>query len=34
MTLDALPHMGQEDGLHFCTGCNDSGVVMMTYLVQ
>ena len=34
MTLDALPHMGQEDGLHFCTGCNGSGVAMMTYLGQ
>lgn len=32
MTLDAIPHMGQEDGLHFCTGCNGSGVAMMTYL--
>ena len=34
MTLDALPHLGQEDGLHFCTGCNGSGVAMMTYLGQ
>jgi len=32
MTKDALPHMGQEDGLHYCTGCNGSGVAMMTYL--
>lgn len=32
MTTDALPHMGQEDGLHFCTGCNGSGVAVMTYL--
>ncbi|MGI9480706.1 MAG: NAD(P)/FAD-dependent oxidoreductase [Hyphomicrobiaceae bacterium] len=32
MTSDALPHMGQEDGLHFCTGCNGSGVAMMPYL--
>jgi len=32
MTTDAIPHMGQEDGLHFCTGCNGSGVAMMTYL--
>jgi glycine/D-amino acid oxidase-like deaminating enzyme len=31
-TLDALPHMGQQDGLHFCLGCNGSGVAMMTYL--
>ena len=31
-TLDALPHMGQSGGLHFCLGCNGSGVAMMTYL--
>jgi glycine/D-amino acid oxidase-like deaminating enzyme len=31
-TLDALPHMGQQHGLHFCLGCNGSGVAMMTYL--
>jgi len=31
-TLDALPHMGQRDGLHFCLGCNGSGIAMMTYL--
>jgi glycine/D-amino acid oxidase-like deaminating enzyme len=31
-TLDALPHMGCEDGLHYCLGCNGSGVAMMTYL--
>ena len=31
-TLDALPHMGQSDGLHFCLGCNGSGIAMMTYL--
>ncbi len=34
MTTDALPHMGLEDGLHYCTGCNGSGVAMMTYLGQ
>ena len=34
MTTDALPHMGQVDGLHFCTGCNGSGVAMMPYLGQ
>ena len=32
MTVDALPHMGQEDGLYYCTGCNGSGVAMMTHL--
>ena len=31
-TLDALPHMGSRDGLHYCLGCNGSGVAMMTYL--
>ncbi len=31
-TLDALPHMGEREGLHFCLGCNGSGVAMMTYL--
>ena len=32
MTTDALPHMGVEDGMHYCAGCNGSGVAMMTYL--
>lgn len=32
MTTDAVPHMGIEDGVHYCTGCNGSGVAMMTYL--
>ena len=31
-TLDALPHIGQRDGLYFCLGCNGSGIAMMTYL--
>lgn len=31
-TLDALPHMGQRDRLHYLLGCNGSGVAMMTYL--
>jgi glycine/D-amino acid oxidase-like deaminating enzyme len=31
-TLDALPHMGCRDNLHYCLGCNGSGVAMMTYL--
>jgi glycine/D-amino acid oxidase-like deaminating enzyme len=30
--IDALPHMGQRDGLHYCLGCNGSGIAMMTYL--
>jgi glycine/D-amino acid oxidase-like deaminating enzyme len=31
-TFDFLPHMGREDGLHYCLGCNGSGVAMMSYL--
>src|SRR6516162_3130770 len=31
-TLDALPHMGRRDDLHYCLGCNGSGVAMMTFL--
>ncbi|MGC2202656.1 MAG: FAD-binding oxidoreductase [Stellaceae bacterium] len=31
-TFDALPHMGQRDGFHYCLGCNGSGIAMMTYL--
>jgi glycine/D-amino acid oxidase-like deaminating enzyme len=31
-TLDALPHMGRRGGLHYCLGCNGSGIAMMTYL--
>jgi glycine/D-amino acid oxidase-like deaminating enzyme len=31
-TFDALPHMGRQDGLYYCLGCNGSGIAMMTYL--
>ncbi|HXT78848.1 MAG TPA: FAD-binding oxidoreductase [Acetobacteraceae bacterium] len=31
-TLDAVPHMGRQDGMHYLLGCNGSGVAMMTYL--
>jgi len=31
-TLDKLPHLGREAGMHWCTGCNGSGVGMLTYL--
>ena len=31
-TFDQLPHMGVHDGMHFCMGCNGSGVQMMSYL--
>jgi glycine/D-amino acid oxidase-like deaminating enzyme len=31
--FDFLPHMGQErPGLHYCLGCNGSGIAMMSYL--
>ncbi|MFC4276601.1 NAD(P)/FAD-dependent oxidoreductase [Achromobacter aloeverae] len=32
MTLDAMPHIGGADGLHYALGCNGSGVAMMSYL--
>jgi glycine/D-amino acid oxidase-like deaminating enzyme len=31
-TFDFLPHMGVMDGMHYCIGCNGSGVAMMSYL--
>jgi glycine/D-amino acid oxidase-like deaminating enzyme len=31
-TFDGLPHMGERDGVHYCLGCNGSGIAMMTYL--
>jgi glycine/D-amino acid oxidase-like deaminating enzyme len=31
-TFDALPHMGEMDRMHYCLGCNGSGIAMMTYL--
>jgi glycine/D-amino acid oxidase-like deaminating enzyme len=31
-TMDALPHMGRDAGMHYLMGCNGSGVAMMTYL--
>jgi hypothetical protein len=31
-TFDAMPHMGEREGLHYCLGCNGSGVAMMTNL--
>jgi glycine/D-amino acid oxidase-like deaminating enzyme len=32
MTLDYLPHIGTETGIHYALGCNGSGITMMTYL--
>lgn len=31
-TLDATPHVGTMNGIHFILGCNGSGVAMMSYL--
>ena len=31
-TYDRVPHMGTQSGLHYCLGCNGSGVVMMSHL--
>jgi len=31
-SLDATPHMGVDEGLHYALACNGSGVAMMTYL--
>ncbi len=32
MTLDAMPHIGSSQGLHYALGCNGSGVAMMSYM--
>jgi len=31
-TFDSIPHVGEQDGIHFALGCNGSGIAMMTYL--
>ncbi len=31
-TFDHLPHMGMHEGMHYCMGCNGSGVQMMSFL--
>lgn len=31
-SFDTLPHMGMHEGVHYCMGCNGSGVAMMSYL--
>lgn len=31
-TFDLLPHMGMHEGMHYCMGCNGSGVQMMSFL--
>jgi glycine/D-amino acid oxidase-like deaminating enzyme len=32
MTFDHMPHLGTVDGVHFATGCNGSGIAMMSHL--
>ncbi|SDR63461.1 Glycine/D-amino acid oxidase [Rhizobiales bacterium GAS113] len=32
VTLDYLPHIGTQEGVHYALGCNGSGITMMTYL--
>lgn len=34
MTFDRLPHLGQEDGVHYALGCNGNGVALMSWLGQ
>jgi glycine/D-amino acid oxidase-like deaminating enzyme len=31
-TFDGLPHMGEQDGLHYAAGCQGAGIAMMTWL--
>jgi glycine/D-amino acid oxidase-like deaminating enzyme len=32
-TMDNVPHLGElRDGVHYCVGCNGSGVSMLSYL--
>lgn len=33
-TFDAVPHIGEHDGVHFATGCHGAGISMMSYLGQ
>jgi glycine/D-amino acid oxidase-like deaminating enzyme len=32
VTLDRLPHVGRNDGVLYATGCNGSGVALLTWL--
>lgn len=32
LTFDAIPHIGGDNGLYYCIGCNGSGIVLMTHL--
>jgi len=31
-SFDGIPHIGEQDGLHYIAGCNGNGVAMMNYL--
>lgn len=31
-SFDHLPHIGQDDGMHYCIACNGAGISVMTYL--
>ncbi|MBN8875758.1 MAG: FAD-binding oxidoreductase [Rhodospirillales bacterium] len=32
MTFDQLPHLGQEQGVHYALGCNGNGVALMSWM--
>lgn len=32
VSFDYVPHIGQQDGIHYAMGCNGSGIVMMNWL--
>jgi gamma-glutamylputrescine oxidase len=34
MTFDRLPHLGQEEGVHYALGCNGNGVALMSWMGQ
>ncbi len=34
MTFDKLPHLGQEQGVHYALGCNGNGVALMSWMGQ
>jgi glycine/D-amino acid oxidase-like deaminating enzyme len=34
MTFDKLPHLGQQEGVHYALGCNGNGVALMSWMGQ
>jgi gamma-glutamylputrescine oxidase len=34
MTFDRLPHLGQQEGVHYALGCNGNGVALMSWMGQ